>query len=145
MTSGMRSIHALACLRKGMVYFSGASTTLTGCATSSTPQVSTRPASGASFPIALLALRAHGWAPCVTQRIAPTPHRAAREFVMSSRCDVCRRTSQYGHSVSHSNRKTNRRFLVNIQRRRLVIDGTPRNVNVCTRCLRTMLKVEKAR
>ena len=64
---------------------------------------------------------------------------------MSSRFDVCRRTSQYGHSVSHSNRKTNRRFLVNIQRRRLVIDGTPRNVNVCTRCLRTMLKVEKAR
>ncbi len=64
---------------------------------------------------------------------------------MSSRCDVCRRTSQYGHSVSHSNRKTNRRFLVNIQRRRLVIDGTPRHVHICTRCLRTMMKVEKSR
>ena len=64
---------------------------------------------------------------------------------MSSRCDVCRRTSQYGHSVSHSNRKTNRRFLVNIQRRRLVIDGTARHVHICTRCLRTMMKVEKTR
>lgn len=64
---------------------------------------------------------------------------------MSSRCDMCRRTSQYGHSVSHSNRKTNRRFLVNIQRRRLVINGTPKRVNICTRCLRTMVKVEKTR
>ena len=62
---------------------------------------------------------------------------------MSSRCDVCRRSAQYGHSVSHSNRKTNRRFKVNVQRRRLVINGTPQHVNICTRCLRTMMKVEK--
>lgn len=32
-----------------------------------------------------------------------------------------------------------------MQHRRLVIDGRPRNVYVCTRCLRNMLKVQKAR
>lgn len=64
---------------------------------------------------------------------------------MSSRCDMCRRSAQYGHTVSHSNRKANRRFLVNVQRRRMVIDGTPKHVNICTRCMRTMVKTPKAR
>jgi large subunit ribosomal protein L28 len=47
--------------------------------------------------------------------------------------------------VSHAENKTNRRFVLNIQRRRLVINGTLQNVNICTRCLRTMNKVEKPR
>jgi large subunit ribosomal protein L28 len=64
---------------------------------------------------------------------------------MSSRCDVCRRTALYGHTVSHSNRKSNRRFLVNVQRRRMVINGVPQHVNICTRCLRTMVKTPKER
>ena len=64
---------------------------------------------------------------------------------MAARCDVCHRKPQYGSKVSHSNRHTNRRFEVNVQHRRLVIDGRPRNVYVCTRCLRNMVKVQKAR
>lgn len=63
---------------------------------------------------------------------------------MSARCDVCGRGAQYGHYVSHSNRKTNRRFNVNLQKRRLMIDGVVKNVKICTRCLRTMVKVPKA-
>jgi large subunit ribosomal protein L28 len=64
---------------------------------------------------------------------------------MHGRCDVCKRTPMYGNKVSHSNRHTKRRFLVNVQRRRLVINGTPKHVYICTRCLRTMVKVPKAR
>ena len=64
---------------------------------------------------------------------------------MSSRCDMCHRSAQYGHTVSHSNRKANRRFLLNVQRRRMVIDGTPQHVYICTRCMRTMAKTPKAR
>ncbi len=64
---------------------------------------------------------------------------------MASRCDVCGRRPQYGSKVSHSNRHTNRRFLVNVQHRRLTIGGVTRNVYVCTRCLRTMVKVPKER
>ena len=63
---------------------------------------------------------------------------------MGARCDVCHRRPQYGSKVSHSNRHTNRRFKVNVQHRRLVIDGRVRNVYVCTRCLRNMVKVAKA-
>lgn len=64
---------------------------------------------------------------------------------MGARCDVCHRKPQYGHNVSHSNRKTNRRFVVNVQHRRLPIDGVMRNVYICTRCMRTMMKVPKER
>jgi large subunit ribosomal protein L28 len=64
---------------------------------------------------------------------------------MHGRCDVCKRKPMYGSKVSHSNRHTNRRFLVNVQRRRLVIDGTPKHVYICTRCLRTAVKVPKSR
>lgn len=64
---------------------------------------------------------------------------------MSARCDVCLRKPQYGSKVSHSNRHTNRRFKLNVQHRRVTINGETRNVYICTRCLRTMVKVRKAR
>jgi len=64
---------------------------------------------------------------------------------MPGRCDVCGRRPLYGSKVSHSNRHTNRRFLLNIQHRRLVLDGKVQNVNICTRCIRTMNKVPKVR
>ncbi|HEU5349853.1 MAG TPA: 50S ribosomal protein L28 [Ktedonobacterales bacterium] len=64
---------------------------------------------------------------------------------MSARCDVCRRKPMYGHNVSHSNRKTNRRFNLNLQHHRLMINGEMKRVKICTRCLRTMVKVPKVR
>ncbi len=63
----------------------------------------------------------------------------------AGRCDICLRKPQYGHNVSHAENKTNRRFALNIQRRRMVVDGVMRNVNICTRCLRTANKVDKPR
>ncbi|MFI5273512.1 MAG: 50S ribosomal protein L28 [Ktedonobacterales bacterium] len=62
---------------------------------------------------------------------------------MAARCEVCHRRPQYGHNVSHSNRKTNRRFKVNVQHRRIVINGHVQSTYICTRCLRTMVKVPK--
>lgn len=75
------------------------------------------------------------------------PHSLAYEGVncMAARCDVCLRKPQYGSNVSHSNRHTNRRFLVNVQHRRIMFKGKMQNVYICTRCLRTMVKVPKER
>ncbi|HEX9057266.1 MAG TPA: 50S ribosomal protein L28 [Ktedonobacterales bacterium] len=64
---------------------------------------------------------------------------------MHGRCDICKRRPGYGSKVSHSNRHTNRRFVVNVQHRHMTIDGVSRNVYICTRCLRTMAKVPKVR
>ena len=42
-----------------------------------------------------------------------------------------------GNLVSHSNRKTRTSWAPNIQRVNVIVDGTKKKMNVCTRCLRT--------
>jgi large subunit ribosomal protein L28 len=39
-------------------------------------------------------------------------------------------------SISHSHRRTKRRWNPNIQRIRVLVDGTPRRLRVCTSCIR---------
>jgi large subunit ribosomal protein L28 len=56
-----------------------------------------------------------------------------------AKCDKCGKGPQFGHNVSHSERKTNRRYDPNIKRVRIMMDGRLRRMHVCTRCLRTMM------
>jgi large subunit ribosomal protein L28 len=58
-------------------------------------------------------------------------------------CDLCSKRRQSGHNVSHANNKTKRTFKPNLQPVRAVIDGQPKRIRVCTRCLRSG-KVQKA-
>jgi large subunit ribosomal protein L28 len=46
-------------------------------------------------------------------------------------------------SVSHSHRRTKRRWNPNIQRVRALVNGTVKRVNVCTSCIRSG-KITKA-
>ena len=56
---------------------------------------------------------------------------------MASVCDVCGKGPGFGMNVSHSHRRTRRRFNPNIQSvRALVSPGTRHKVNVCTSCLK---------
>ena len=55
---------------------------------------------------------------------------------MSRTCQVTGARPLFGNNVSHSHRRTKRRFDPNIQRVRAVINGTPQRVNVCTSCLK---------
>ena len=56
---------------------------------------------------------------------------------MAATCDVCGKKPSFGHNVSHSHRKTNRRWSPNIQRVRTMVNGvTPRRINACTSCLK---------
>jgi large subunit ribosomal protein L28 len=59
---------------------------------------------------------------------------------VAGKCDVCGKGPGFGHKVSHSNHKTNRMFRANIQRATIQVDGHPKRVNICTRCLRTITK-----
>ena len=63
----------------------------------------------------------------------------------AGRCEVCKRKPMHGNNVSFSQRRTRRRFVLNVHRRRLEINGAVQNVNICTRCLRTMHKVPKVK
>jgi len=41
-----------------------------------------------------------------------------------------------GHSVSHANNATKRKWNPNLQRVRALVDGRAKNLDVCTRCIR---------
>ena len=45
--------------------------------------------------------------------------------------------------VSHSHIRTKKKWMPNIQKVRVVVNGTPKKINVCTRCLRSG-KVQRA-
>lgn len=55
---------------------------------------------------------------------------------MASVCDICGKGPGFGNNVSHSHRRTRRRWNPNVQRRRVVVGGTPKRVNVCTSCIK---------
>jgi len=59
---------------------------------------------------------------------------------MAGKCDLCGTGPQFGHNVSHSKRRTNRMWMPNIQRSTVTINGVKKQLNVCTRCLRTLNK-----
>ena len=61
---------------------------------------------------------------------------------MARRCQICEKGRQVGHKVSHSNIKTKKVWLPNLQKVRAVVDGKPAIVTACTRCIRSN-KVEK--
>jgi large subunit ribosomal protein L28 len=48
-----------------------------------------------------------------------------------------------GHSVSHAHNLTKRKWNPNLQRVRALVDGRAKNLDVCTRCIRSG-KVTKA-
>ncbi len=55
---------------------------------------------------------------------------------MAAKCDVCGKGPGFGHSISHSHRRTKRRWNPNVQTVRTVENGTPKKVTVCTSCLK---------
>ncbi len=62
---------------------------------------------------------------------------------MARVCEVCGKGPRFGHRVSHAHNLTKRRWNVNLQRTRVVVNGGRRRLRVCTECLRSG-KVQKA-
>lgn len=62
---------------------------------------------------------------------------------MSFKCEICGKGALVGNNVSHANNKTKKRSLPNLQSVRAIVDGTPRRVRTCMRCLKAG-KVNKA-
>ena len=55
---------------------------------------------------------------------------------MASVCDVCGKHPSFGMRLSHSHRRTKRRWNPNIQQVRAVVGGSNRRINACTGCIR---------
>jgi large subunit ribosomal protein L28 len=62
---------------------------------------------------------------------------------MAKICSSCAKGPAYGNNRSHSMRATRRRFEPNLQKVRALVDGTPKRIYVCTRCLKAG-KITKA-
>ncbi|PIP61443.1 50S ribosomal protein L28 [Candidatus Roizmanbacteria bacterium CG22_combo_CG10-13_8_21_14_all_38_20] len=58
-------------------------------------------------------------------------------------CQVCTKSKQYGHNVSHSHRVTNRTFDPNIITKRVFVDGKVTRVKICSKCLKRVKKYGK--
>jgi len=55
---------------------------------------------------------------------------------MASVCQICGKRPRFGMQLSHSHRRTKRRWNPNIQKVRAVVNGAPRRVYVCTGCIK---------
>jgi len=55
---------------------------------------------------------------------------------MSAKCVICRKEKASGFKVSHSHIRTKRSWKPNIQKIRILINGTPQQIKICTRCLK---------
>ncbi len=54
-----------------------------------------------------------------------------------AKCDFCGKDVKFGIKVSHSHRRSNRTWKPNVQRVKAIVDGSPKRVYACTRCLRS--------
>jgi large subunit ribosomal protein L28 len=65
------------------------------------------------------------------------------EVKMAKRCAICGKKGLSGSNISHAHNVTRKKQNPNLQRVRAVINGKPKLIWVCTRCLRSG-KVVKA-
>lgn len=56
---------------------------------------------------------------------------------MSRKCEICGKTPTTGMQVSHSHIRSKKTWKPNLQTVKAVVNGAPKRVTVCTRCLRS--------
>jgi large subunit ribosomal protein L28 len=55
---------------------------------------------------------------------------------MSAKCDICGKKPSTGNSVSHSVRRTKRRWVPNLHSMKIARNGGVKRVKVCSSCLK---------
>ncbi len=62
---------------------------------------------------------------------------------MSRVCEICGKGHMSGKTVSHANNKANKSFEANLQTTTIEVDGQPKKVKACTKCIKTARKSAK--
>lgn len=62
-----------------------------------------------------------------------------KEVFAMAKCEICSKGASFGIKVSHSHSRANKMWKPNVKRVRVLVNGAAKNVNVCTRCLRSNL------
>ena len=55
---------------------------------------------------------------------------------MAQVCEVCGRKPVFGNRISHAHNVTKRRWNLNLQSVRALVNGASRRMRVCTSCIR---------
>ena len=65
---------------------------------------------------------------------------------MAAVCQVCGKHPSFGMTISHSHRRSKRRWNPNIQRVRALVNGSAKRLDVCTSCIKAgkVLKAPRA-
>lgn len=56
---------------------------------------------------------------------------------MSKKCEVCGKKPMVGSNISHAHNVNKRRFNPNIQKVRVLQDGTVKRIQACTNCIKS--------
>ena len=64
-------------------------------------------------------------------------------IVMAQVCDICGKGPQFGNNISHAHNVTTRRWNVNLQAVKALVNGAPKRIRVCTSCIKSG-KISKA-
>jgi large subunit ribosomal protein L28 len=59
------------------------------------------------------------------------------EEIMSRQCEICGKKRQVGNNVSHAHNRNKREFRPNLFKVRALVEGSPKRVRVCSRCIRS--------
>ena len=54
-----------------------------------------------------------------------------------AKCEICGKGVTFGIKVSHSHRRSNKAWKPNIKKVKAIVNGTPKSVSICSRCLRS--------
>ncbi|MCI1982679.1 MAG: 50S ribosomal protein L28 [Oscillospiraceae bacterium] len=54
-----------------------------------------------------------------------------------AKCEICGKEVVFGGQVSHSHRRSGRTWKPNVRRVKAIVNGSPKRIYVCTRCLRS--------
>ena len=54
-----------------------------------------------------------------------------------AKCEIFGKGMTFAIKVSHSHRRSNRQLAPNVKRVKAIVDGSPKRIYACTRCLRS--------
>jgi large subunit ribosomal protein L28 len=57
--------------------------------------------------------------------------------VMAQVCDICGKGPQFGNNISHAHNVTRRRWNVNLQAVKALVNGASKRIRVCTSCIKS--------
>ena len=72
----------------------------------------------------------------IVKLIILIPYFTVGGAITMAKCECCGKGVTFGIKVSHSHRRSNRTWKPNVRRVKAVVEGSPKYVYACSRCLR---------